>query len=227
MFHPRSFAAAAVAFALSGMLAQVHANTVLLSNLDQPLQVGLSNPFVGQSFIAGTVDEPLYGVQMRLDPGSPPSSGIALELEARNADGTVGATLFSNFSSSYDPSGVVTFTANAPFELMANTGYWLVLSDPSANGVAWDFTAMNVYQSEFSYELPSYNTSYFSDADNGLGNFTYYPPSDGPQLFQLIAAASTAVPEPSSWLLLCFPVAIAVLKLCFHCARCGRPVKAM
>jgi hypothetical protein len=217
MFHPRSFAAAALALALSGPLAQVHANTVLLSNLDQPSMVGSSNPFFGQSFIAGTVDQPLYGAEMQLDPGSSPTSGITLELESRNADGTVGATLFSNFSSSYDmTTGLVTFTANVPVELMANTGYWLVLSDPLAGGVAWDFEQTNVYTSNFGFELPSLNTAWTSTADNGNGgmNSVYYQPSDGPQLFALISSAPAPVPEPSSLLLLCFPVAIAVIAKC-------------
>ncbi len=69
---------------------------------------------------------------MQLDPTKPPDSGIVLEVEARNANGTVGATLFSNFSSSFNSTtGLVTFTANSPFELTAGTGYWLVLSDPT------------------------------------------------------------------------------------------------
>ncbi len=165
---------------------------------------------------------------MQLDPTEPPSSGIALEVEARNDDGTIGATLLSDFTSSYDPTtGLVTFTANSHFELMAGTGYWLVLSDPLAGGVNWEFTALNVYQSQFGYGLPSYNTSWSSTSDNGLGTSTYYQPADGPQLFQLIAAEPATVPEPSSWLLLCFPVAIAGFKLSFQSARRRRLVRAM
>ena len=52
--------------------------------------------------------------------------------------------------SSFDPTtGVVTFTANSPFELTAGTGYWLVLADTRAGGVTWDFTESNVYQSHY------------------------------------------------------------------------------
>jgi hypothetical protein len=37
-------------------------------------------------------------------------------VESRNSNGTVGATLFNNFSSSFDPTtGLVTFNANSPF----------------------------------------------------------------------------------------------------------------
>jgi hypothetical protein len=211
---PGSFATAVLAMTLVGISAPGRAGTVLLTNLYQLAQATNSSPFVGQSFIAGTEDEPLYGAQIQL--GSAPDSGIKLEVESRNAvDGTVGTTLFSDFSSSYNAAtGVVTFTANSGFELTAGTGYWLVLSDPSAGGVTWDFTAINVYQSQYGYELPSYNSSWFSTADNGQETSSYYQPSAGPQLFDLIGppSATTAVPEPQSLLLLCFPIAIAILR---------------
>ena len=169
---------------------------VVLNNLDQPPQPTGSSPFVGQSFIAGAPQE-LYGAQMQLDPTAPPSSNITLEVEARNADGTVGQTLFSDFSSSYNPrSGLVTFLADAPFDFAANTGYWLVLSDPTKGSVTWEFTASQVYQSDLGYGLPSFNTAYYSDQDNGMGNALYYQPSDGPQMFDLITVP--AVAEPSS-----------------------------
>jgi hypothetical protein len=217
------FALAVIALTLFGVSAPVRADSVLLSNLIQPAQVTNTNPYVGQSFIAGTVDEPLYGAQMQLDPTKPPDSGLVLEVEARNANGTVGATLYSNFSSSFNSTtGLVTFTANSPFELRAGTGYWLVLSDPSAGGVTWDFTASNVYQSEYGYGLPSYNTSWFSNADNGQGNSTYYQPSDGPQLFDLIAPATASVSEPSSVLLVCIPLGILVVATGVRRARACR-----
>jgi hypothetical protein len=213
MRAPRSFAPAAIALTLLGMSAPVHAGSVvLLNNLDQPPLLATSNPFVGQSFIAGTVNAPLQGARMQLDPTEPPTQSIMLEVESRNFDGTVGTTLFSNFSSSFDPTtGLVTFTAKSAFELTAGTGYWLVLSDPAAGGVTWEFTESYVYQSQYAYGLPSYNTAWISNQDNGQGNSTYYQPSDGPQLFQLIT-----VPEPPAFLLLSFPVVLAVFAMCFQ-----------
>jgi hypothetical protein len=137
MRFPCSFACTALTLSLLGMSAPVNGDIVLLNNLDQAPQLATTNPFFGQSFIAGTVSEPLSGAKMALDPGDVPSSGIKLEVEARNSDGTVGATLFSNFSSSYDATThFVTFTANSAVELTAGTGYWLVLSDARAGGVA-------------------------------------------------------------------------------------------
>jgi hypothetical protein len=214
MLNRYSLARAVVMLALSAVSAPVHAGIVLLDNLDQSPQPTSSSPFVGQSFIAGSANETLYGAQMQLDPTAPLPSGIVLEVETRNFDGTVGATLFSNFSSSFDAmTGLVTFTANSHFELTAGTGYWLVLSDTPTGGVTWDFTASNFYHSQFGYGLPSFNTSWTSTEDNGSGTSNYYQPSAGPQLFDLIAPTPASVPEPHSFVLLCFPVAIAVLTL--------------
>jgi hypothetical protein len=216
MLPTRSVALFAIALTLFASAGTARAGSVvLLNNLDQSPQPTASSPFVGQSFISGAAEE-LYGARMQLYPSAPPSSKITLDVEARNANGTVGQTLFSNFSSLYDStSGVITFTANSPFELAANTGYWLVLSDPGNGIVTWDFTSSLVYQSSFGYGLPSYNTSYYSDQNNGMGNAFYYQPSEGPQMFQLIAA----VPEPTSFLLLSIPVAIAVFAMCLRGAR--------
>ena len=221
MYATRALATFAIALTLLGNFATTRAGSVvLLNNLDQSPQPTASSPFVGQSFISGAAEE-LYGARMQLYPSAPPSSKITLDVEARNANGTVGQTLFSNFSSSYDStSGVITFTANSPFELAANTGYWLVLSDPGYGIVTWDFTSSLVYQSSFGYGLPSYNTSYYSDQNNGMGNAFYYQPSEGPQMFQLIASA--AVTEPPSFLLLSFPVAIILVVVCFQGARASQ-----
>jgi hypothetical protein len=199
---------------------------VLLNNLDQPAQPTGLSPLVGQSFISGSPEQ-LYGAKMQLDAAAPPSSQITLEVEARTAAGTVGQTLFSDFSSTYDTrTGLITFLANSPFDMAANTGYWLVLSDakghsdPTKGSVTWDFTTSQVYQSDLGYGLPSFNTAYYSNQDNGMGNATYYQPSDGPQMFQLLAPA--AVPEPSSLHLLCVFMAIAVFGMGIRRARASR-----
>jgi hypothetical protein len=207
-----SFAPFALALTLAGSFATARAGTVVLNNLDQAPQPTGSSPFVGQSFIADS-EQALYGAQMQLNPMAPPSSEITLEVEARNADGTAGQTLFSDLSSSYDPStGLVTFVADSPFSFVAGAGYWLVLSDPANGGVTWDYTASQVYQSELGYGLPSLNTSYYSDQDNGLGNLSYYQPSDGPQMFDLIITPAV-VGEPPSSVLLGLGMAISVLMI--------------
>jgi hypothetical protein len=177
--------------------------------------------------------EPLYGARMQLDADAPPSTNILLEVEARTSNGSVGLTLFSNFSSSYDTkTGVITFLANSPFNMAADTGYWLVLCDATnrTGTVTWDFTTSQVYQSDQGYGLPSYNTAYYSNQNNGKGNAIYYQPSEGPQMFQLLS-----IPEPSSSLLLSVPVAIAVFAMCLRGARpsglrrrlAGQPAEAV
>ena len=219
MLPTRSVALFAIALSLLSIAATTRAGTVVFNNLDQPPQPTASSPFVGQSFIAGTQDYELYGARMQLDLNNPPTTNIQLEVEARNANGTVGQTLFDNFSSSFNSgSGIVTFIANAPFLFTANTGYWLVLSDPTKGNVTWLFTASQFYESNDGYGLPSYNTSYYSNEDNGKGISTYYQPSDGPQMFQLI----TEVPEPSSFALLGSAAAIVVFGTCVRCNRASR-----
>ena len=162
MLPTRSVALFAIALSLLSIAATTRAGTVVFNNLDQPPQPTASSPFVGQSFIAGTQDYELYGARMQLDLNNPPTTNIQLEVEARNANGTVGQTLFDNFSSSFNSgSGIVTFIANAPFLFTANTGYWLVLSDPTKGNVTWLFTASQFYESNDGYGLPSYNTSYY------------------------------------------------------------------
>jgi hypothetical protein len=112
---------------------------------------------------------------MHLESTTTSTSDIVLEVESRNFNRTVGTTLFSKFASTFDPTtDVITFTANSAFELAANTSYCLVLSDSRTNEVKWDFTASNVYQSQFGYGLPSTDTSWSPNADNGRGNATYY-----------------------------------------------------
>jgi hypothetical protein len=221
MHNRFAFARAVLVLTLLGISAPVYADFVILNNLDQPPQTATINPFVGQSFIAGTVNEVLFGARMQLDVANGLPTNIVLEVEARSAEGTVGSTLYTDFTASFDTStDVVTFSANSHFELKAGEGYWLVLSDKLAGGVAWDFTESNTYQSEFGYGLPSFNTSMISTANNGMGNTVYYQPSDGPQLFQLIAARS--VPEPSSLFLLIAPVAIAVITKGFQRNRASK-----
>ena len=120
----------------------------------------------------------------------------------------------SAFSESYNSvSHQITFTATSSFTLAANTGYFLVLSDPSAPGttVSWDFTASQTYNSASGFSLPAANTSFVSLTDNSVSGAGsgYFPLSAGPQVFSLTVDAPT--PEPSSAVLIAPLLAVAAL----------------
>ena len=86
--------------------------------------------------------------------------------------------------------------------------------------MTWEFTASQVYQSDLGYGLPSFNTAYYSDQDNGIGNALYFQPSDGPQMFDLITVP--AVGQPSSLVLMGLAVAIGVLAMHLQGSRSSR-----
>src|SRR5262249_13115513 len=122
MHAARNFTTFIIALTLLGSFATTRADSVvLLNNMDQPPSASTYNPYYGQSFISGSPEE-MYGARMQLDSAIPPSSNIKLEVEARTSNGTVGKTLFSDFSSSYNATThVETFLANSPFNMAANT----------------------------------------------------------------------------------------------------------
>jgi hypothetical protein len=120
-------------------------------------------------------------------------TGETFAVASRNADGTVGSTLFADFSLS-QPSFITTATANVPFTLQAHTSYWFVLTAPPGAGVDWDYTSIPTYSSALGVTLPDTNGSF----DVAQGVTTYYNLSDGPQLLQV---NGVAVPEPSSLVL--------------------------
>ena len=184
------------------------ADVVLLSNLTMPVGAGVSPTlFTGQSFQQGTADSAIPDVTIQVAEAYGLTSTTMLELETRNGDGSVGSSLYSNFSDSVVPpdgtlpvgSERIIFKANTNFTLTAGTSYWLVVSDTATNGVPWQFTPSGAYQSVQAYGIPAFRSSWSSNADNGNGSMsTYFDPSSGNQLFQLSVAI---IPEPSSLLL--------------------------
>jgi hypothetical protein len=181
------------------------ADHVLLTNLDMPVAAsGSPTLFTGQSFQQGLADSFIPDVTIQVDSSYVLTSSTKLELESRNADGTVGSLLYGNFTASVVPpdsalpsgSERIIFKAATPFTLTAGTYYWLVVSDAVANGVPWQFTTSDAYQSQQAYGIPAFDSSWTSNADNGNGSqSTYYDPSSGNQIFQL---SIHPVSEPSS-----------------------------
>ncbi len=98
--------------------------------------------------------------------------------------------------------GQTTAIPSAAMVLTPLTRYWLVLTDVST--VYWDYTSSSAYNSALGVTLPTTNTSYKTSG----GTTTFFSLASGPQQFVLDA---TAVPEPSSVVLLTLAGAAAFL----------------
>src|SRR5262249_10346347 len=80
------------------------------------------------------------------------TSGETFAVFSRNADGTVGSSLFNDFTLSSDSaSGNTTATANSSFAFQANTSYWLMIFVKQVSGtetfVDWDNSNAFTYTS--------------------------------------------------------------------------------
>jgi hypothetical protein len=124
-----------------------------------------------------------------------PTKGETFAIFSRNADGTVGTSLFGDFTLSYDSvSQNTTATANSPFIFGANTSYWLMMVETPGTFGDWDSSnSFTPYTSAFGVTIPDTNTS-FADVP-GLGT-QYLDANQGLQLFQVNGNALAAVPEP-------------------------------
>jgi hypothetical protein len=168
---------------------------VVISDLSNPSGgYGQADEF-GQSFINGTVAEVIKSIQIEATFGAVP--GESLTLNARNADGTVGAQLFAFNSGSYDSSTLLdTFTPTGTATLSAGTGYFVVLHGVSGNQPYWDFaTPHPASTSDTGSTLPATNDWFITAG----GSTTYGNLADGPYLLQVNGTPAVAsVPEPSS-----------------------------
>jgi hypothetical protein len=78
--------------------------------------------------------------------------GQTFAIYSRNANGTVGTPLFTDFTLTPGSQSTprTTVTANSAFTLQANTSYWLLLSKaPGGNFVLWNFNPSETYTSGF------------------------------------------------------------------------------
>jgi hypothetical protein len=175
--------------------------------------LGLPNDFtfpgeqVGAAIQIGATPIGLTDVVFtQLDDGLAPGESFAIF--GRNADGTVGHSLFSDFTLSHDStSGNTTASANSPFTLQAGTSYWLMMlvqqSGVPANFGDWDGSNSLTYMSSFGVTIPDTNTSvtYLSDFLGNPPTYHYNNLTAGLQLFQVDGSALGAVPEPSALVL--------------------------
>lgn len=176
---------------------------VVLNNLDQSNDGFTQGEIVGGAIVLGDTSIRLASVVFPQIQGSF-VPGETFAVAARNGDGTVGATLFGDFTVTYDAaSGNATAAANTPFTLQANTGYWLLLGG-GGSLVGWDYTVSSSYVAAFGITLPGSMVAYFA----GGGDEGYFSLADGPQLLEV---NGVAVPEPSTVALAALAGGIGVL----------------
>src|SRR5262249_44014697 len=125
-----------------------------------------------------------------------PTPGETFAIFSRNADGTVGSSLFDAFALTYDSAtGNTTATATSPFTFQANTSYWLMMVETPGTFGDWDNSLSSTYSSAFGVTIPDQNASVTFIPDEG--GYLYANADEGLQLFQLNGTpASTAIPEP-------------------------------
>jgi hypothetical protein len=174
------------------------ADTVI-TNLSLPALAGDQNKYVGEAFTTGSTAMDLSVATLEIESvlkGTP-----ELQLEAANANGTVGSTLFTftyasdTYVAPYD--SILTFNAATSYLLAPDTTYFLVLSDGGST-VTWNYTEAGSYATEDGFGVPANDTSFSSSTNNKVTGY-YYPLDEGPTIFSLTASpVAAATPEPSS-----------------------------
>ncbi len=179
---------------------------VVLSNLNGSVVGVTVASYIGQAFSAGPGGSVINSVSIRT--GVAPTTPL-FEIETRNGDGTVGATVNSAFVYSYNSAtGLATFTPSTVFTLAANAGYFMVLSDPGkGSGNQWGFTATSPSTATNGFTIPATDTSFGSATDNLVsGPASFYDAGPFAQYFSLSATA--AIPEPAT--AMAVPVVLAL-----------------
>jgi hypothetical protein len=171
----------------------------IVSTLDQPYNGPSPGDQVGAAIQIGATPINLTSVVYNETFSNGPTPGETFAIFSRNADGTVGTSLFSNFTLSAMSSNGMTLTtamATAPFTFLAHTSYWLMMVETPGTFGDWDISSTANYTSAFGVTIPATKAS-FADVP-GLGPI-YYDASDGLQLFQLNGTPAIAtVPEPTA-----------------------------
>ena len=184
--------------AILTMAPHARATLYTISNLDQSDAGTSDTSLEGQSITTGSTATNLKSFTT-FDPFFP--TAPILNIDARNADGTLGTTLdsISGADVSYDTNtGLLTFTAPTSFTLAANTGYWFVINDPG-HPFGWDYTNSTTYTSPSGFSLPASDDYVFGVS---LSDLHYDSLSSGPYLFGLMTSpANPAVPEPGTFAL--------------------------
>ena len=180
-----------------GLAAQTAHAAVVVSNIDPSTTAfGENSPEIGEALLTGTRPITLTSVEILQTGGA--ATGESIAVYSRNADGTLGTSLFTSFSLSFDSTTSLTSaTVTGAFTLQANTGYFFVLDSNASPTASWTYTSSTDYAAEFGATLPANDTAFFVAG----GALSYRSLSGGPQEFQVNGTALAAVPEPSTWAL--------------------------
>jgi len=201
---------------LSAPTARAQGTTTYLSNLGQAstgsLAVG-TNSWVAIAFYTGTNARHyvINSIQLAMADatGSPSNIKVMLALPAAGADFLVPGPMFlDTLSGSLDPtsSGIYTYTPTTTISLLGGYPYCIVLTADTlvANGAyEWSYANTDTYQASGGWSFGGMWTSSTSVGYQRAPSGT----------FPLFAVSATAVPEPSSVVLL------ALGGLCFLCRR--------
>jgi hypothetical protein len=122
--------------------------------------------------------------------------GQTFAVYSRNANGTVGTPLFTNFTVTHGGQSLITTaTANSAYVLQANTSYWLVLTTPpTAEFVLWNYGS-STYASSLGVTIPAQRASFYRED----GQNYYFDLEEGPQELRVTGFAATPpAPVPNS-----------------------------
>jgi hypothetical protein len=200
---------------------EAHAG-VVVSTLDLPNDGPFPGDLVGAAIQIGDTPISLTSVVYTEAFSGGPTLGETFAIFSRNADGTVGSSLFTGFTLSYDSSSQnTTATATSPFTFQANTSYWLMMVETPGTFGDWDSSLSFTYTSAFGVTIPDTNASFSDVPGTGPGTGpTYLNASDGLQLFQLNGNPATgSVPEPTALLLAATGGMIVLLATGLHRRR--------
>ena len=169
--------------------------SVVVSNLDPAnTAFGFNAPEIGQAMLTGNRPISLTSVMFLQTGGL--AAGESFAVYSRNADGTVGSSLFTGFTVGFDSTtDISTATVTGAFTLQANSGYYFVLNSNSTGNIEWSYTNSTDYAAAFGATLPASGDSSFDK----IGSSTaYYTLANGPQEIQVNGTALAAVPEPTT-----------------------------
>lgn len=180
---------------LAGSAVEARAGSVI-STLGLTIDGTFPGEQVGAAVQIGSTPILLESVEYSEIFSNGPTPGETFAIFSRNADGTVGTSLFDAFTLSFDSTtSLTTATATSPFILQANTSYWLMMVETPGTFGDWEYSVESTYTSAYGVTIPAEKASVSTFQDENGYQTVYADASEGLQIFQL---NGTAIPEPSA-----------------------------